>query len=260
MLIMPQVGNAESFHAQISAPERVEFTEAGMRNKAPAEFVAELATKAPTPPAGAPPDDPNDARGYQQFIGGISERKHIYVEGSHEHRAGIIWVRFRVARHGFLRAATAVGWLTAALLLAFALRAENVLGEAQTAAALLLLVPALIAGFLIAPGEHAMVRHLLRGPRILTALIGALALLATAALLTLPAAQPDPPVPRALLWVWGIGAGLAASISVLLTISLLRPPAGRREGSKPPAEAQAPFIGPPEKGDEEPEGNMKAER
>jgi hypothetical protein len=256
MLIMPQVGNAESFHAQISAPDRVEFTEAGMRNKEPAEFVKEMATKAPPLPAGPPPDDPNDTRGYQQFIGGIAKRKHIYIESSHAHRGGIIWVRFRVARHGFLRAAVAVGWLTALLLFAFALRGENVLGEAQTAAALLLLVPALIAGFLIGPGEHAMVRHLLRGPRILTALIGGLALVATAALLTLPAAEPSPAVPESLLAIWRIEAGAAALISVLLTISLLRPPAGRRDVGKPPADPQVPFVSSVSEAEAETEGNV----
>lgn len=82
------------------------------------------------------------------------------VELAHAHRTGIVWVRFRVVRHGFLRAALAVAWLMALLLALFAIRADNVLGEAQTAAAMLLLVPALIAGFLIAPGEHPMTRHL----------------------------------------------------------------------------------------------------
>jgi hypothetical protein len=239
-LIMPQVGNAESFHAQIDTPGRVEFTEAGMRNRRPADLVRPLASTAPALPE-PPADDPNDAKGYQQFVGGIDERKHVYVESAHAHRAGFIWVRFRVVRHGFLRAAVAVAWLTTLLLVLFADRGENVLGEAQTAAALLLLVPALIAGFLIAPGEHAMTRYLLRGPRFLTACSGLLALLAIAALLTLPAAEPSPAVPEALLWIWRGEAMIGVVLSVLLTISLRRPKAGTREEVSPPVEAQQPF-------------------
>jgi hypothetical protein len=242
-LIMPQVGNAESFHAQVGAPGRVEFTEAGMRNRRPAELVRSLADAAPSLPD-PPGDNPNDAKGYQQFLGGIDERKHVYVEAAHAHRAGFIWVRFRVVRHGFLRAARAVAWLTTALLALFAVRAENVLGEAQTAAALLLLVPALIAGFLIAPGEHAMTRHLLRGPRLLTAFTGLLALIAIAALLTLPDAKPNPPVPEALLCIWRGEALVGLLISIFLTISSWCPKAGSREAVSPPVDARQPFDEP----------------
>jgi hypothetical protein len=245
---MPEVGNAESFHAQISAPERVEFTEAGMRNRRPAELVKRLAETAPSLPEVAG-DAPNDSKGYQQFSAGIAERKHVYVEGSHAHRAGFIWVRFRVVRHGFLRASVAVAWLITLLLTLFALRGSNVVGEAQTAAALLLLVPALIAGFLIAPGEHLMTRHLLRGPRLLTACTGLLALVAIAALLTFPAVEPTPPAPQGLLWVWRGEALTAVLISVLLTLSSSYPKAGTREDITPPAEAQQPFNDPDPQGE-----------
>jgi hypothetical protein len=247
-LIMPEVGNAESFHAQVSAPERVEFTEAGMRNRRPAELVKRLTDTAPNLPE-VPGDAPNDRKGYQQFSAGITERKHIYVETSHAHRAGFIWVRFRVIRHGFLRAAVAVAWLTTLLLALFALRGSNVVGEAQTAAALLLLVPALIAGFLIAPGEHAMTRHLLRGPRFLTACSGFLALIAIAALLTFPAVEPSPPVPQGLLWLWRGEALGGFLISILLTLSSRYPKAGTREDVTPPAEAQQPFNDPDPQGE-----------
>jgi hypothetical protein len=249
-LSLPQVGNAESFHAQVGAPERVEFTEAGMRNRRPADLVRPLAADAPDLPD-SPGEALNDRRGYQQFSPGIDAQKHVYVEASHAHRAGFIWVRFRVARHGFLRAVAAVAALTTLLLALFALNGENVVGESQTAAALLLLVPALIAGFLIAPGEHAMTRHLLRGPRLLTAATGALALIAIAGLLALPESKPHPKVPGSLLCLWWIEVGLGLAITVLLTLANFLPRAGSREDVSAPAAAEQPFTEP------EPEGGAQ---
>lgn len=249
---LPHVGNAESFHVQIRAPERVEFTEAGMRNKPPWEIV-EAKSEATPALSKERRDDPNDAAGYQQFLGGVRRRKHLYVDRAHAHRAGIVWVRFRVVRHGFLRAAVSVGWLTTIILALYAVRADHVLGEAQTAAALLLLLPALIAGFLIAPGEHAMTRHLLRGPRFLTAAIGLLALAATAMMVTLPEAGSGR-VPAELPRLWAAEAVLAGIISSCLTVSLFVPRAGRRATSSPPTQPERPFIGPPRRGEEEPDG------
>lgn len=251
-LTMPHVGNAETFHVQIRAPGRVEFTEAGMRNGPPSDLVRSEFPSAPALPQ-PDSDDPDDASGYQQFLGGISKRKHLYVGRAHAHRTGIVWVRFRVVRHGFLRAAVSVAWLTSVVLAMFAMRAEYVTGDSQTAAALLLLLPALIAGFLIAPGEHAMTRYLLRGPRFLTAAIGALALVATGAMLTMQ----SKPAPSVLCDIWGVEAALAAAISVLLTISMFLPGPGKRDTSSPPTEHEQPFIGPPRREDqEELEGNV----
>jgi hypothetical protein len=242
LLFMPHVGNAKSFHVQISAPERVEFTEAGMRNRSPAELVKPEASLAPSVPE-PPSDDPTDAIGYQQLVGGIRQRKHLYVSPADEHRAGIIWVRCRVVRHGFLRAAVAVAWLVTVLLALFAIRADNIVGDSQTSAAVLLLVPALIAGFLIAPGEHDMTRHLLRGPRMLTAGIGLLALLATAALLALPEPSPEA-APDSLVCSWTVAAGIAFVLSLLLTVSLFLPRAGHRDKSSPPAEHDQTLVDP----------------
>ncbi|HEX2393343.1 MAG TPA: hypothetical protein VHI77_10550 [Solirubrobacterales bacterium] len=250
---LPHVGNAETFHVQVSAPERVEFTEAGMRNKPPGDVVEVKSEATPKLPE-QPPEDPNDAAGYQQFLGGVRKRKHLYIERAHLHRAGIVWVRFRVVRHGFLRAAVSVGWLTTIILALYAARADHVLGEAQTAAALLLLLPALIAGFLIAPGEHAMTRHLLRGPRFLTAAIGLLALIATAMMVTLPAGGPNPTVPVELPRIWWTEAAMAAAISALLTVSLFVPRPGKRGSSSPPTQPERPFIGPRREHEEEPDG------
>lgn len=251
-LSLPQVGNAESFHAQVGAPERVEFTEAGMRNRRPADLVRPLWSVAAPDLPESPEDALNDRRGYQQFSPGIDAQKHIYVEASHAHRAGFIWVRFRVARHGFLRAAAAVAALTTLLLVLFALNGKNVVGESQTAAALLLLVPALIAGFLIAPGEHAMTRHLLRGPRLLTAATAALALIAIAGLLAMPESDPHPDVPVTLLCLWWLEAGIGLVITILLTLANFLPRAGSREDISAPVAAEQPFAEP------EPEGGPQA--
>lgn len=257
-LFMPQIGNAESFHLQIEAPPRVEFTEAGTRSSRAADLVKQEAASAPTLTP-LPSEERRDEVGYQQFVAGIAKRKHLYVELSHAHRTGVAWVRFRVVRHGFLRAAMAVAWLTALLLGLFALRADNVLGEAQTASALLLLVPALIAGFLIGPGEHAMTRHLLRGPRGLTAAVGLLALIATAALLTLPEPQASA-APESLVTIWTLEAIAAALLAILLTIGSFLPRAASAESATPPVAHDEAFIGPQTEaeatGDADTDGNV----
>ena len=137
----------------------------------------------------------------------------------------------------------AVAWMTALLLGLFALRADNVLGEAQTASALLLLVPALIAGFLIGPGEHPMTRHLLRGPRVLTAAVGVLALVATAALLTLPKPHASS-APESLVTLWAIEAGATAVLAILLTIGIFLPRPASADSAVPPVAHDQAFIGP----------------
>jgi hypothetical protein len=242
-LFMPQVGNAKSFHIQVSTPERVEFTEAGMRNKPLAELVQTDASRAPVLAQPAT-EEPNDAVGYDQFVGGISQHKHLYISNASAHRAGIVWVRFRLVRRGFLRAALAVAWLVSILLGLYALRADNIVGDSQTAAALLLIVPALIAGFLIAPGEHDITRHLQRGPRVLTAGIGLVALLATAAMLTIPSSRHS--APDSLVCIWTVEAVIAAALSLLLTASLVLPRAGRRHKSPPLVEHHTLAQSPPQ--------------
>ena len=226
-----------------------------MNNGTPADLVRSEAANAPPVTASSPAEALDDSAGYQQRVAGVSERKHLYVELSHAHRSGIAWVRFRVARHGFLRAAPAVGWLVSALLAVFALRADSVVGESQTAAAVLLLVPALIAGFLIGPGEHPMTRHLLRGPRLLTAVIGGIALLATTAMLTLPEGVPRA-APDGLLWTWAVGSALAVALSVLLTIGACLPRPAKPDSITPPTEHHRPFGGPPPSDSDDSEGNV----
>jgi hypothetical protein len=225
-LALPQVGNAESFHLQIQAPERVEFTNAGVVHIPSTNVVKEYGPKAPPYRAllgsAEPWSESDEVK--KVAVEGVGKRKHIYIHGSHDHRSGLLYVCIRIVRHGFLRASVALAWLTTFLLALFAVRAKNILGEEQTAAALLLLVPVLIAGFLVAPGEHGMTRRLLRGPRFLTAVIGALALCAIALLLTIPKV-PDPGsqrnVPEILVVIW-IAEGVAAlSVSLALTVSLV---------------------------------------
>lgn len=254
-LFLPHIGNAESFHLQIEAPTRIEFIAAGLTNGRPADLVLQDANSVGSIPLLDPPKEAGDAKRPQPFVPGLSRRKHLYLELSHAHRTGFAWVSFRVVRHGFLHAALAVAWLMSAILALFAIRASNVLGEAQTAAALLLLVPALIAGFLIAPGEHPMTRHLLRGPRLLTAVAGVLALIATAAMLTLP--DPDSrSAPCTLVWIWAVEAGLSGVLALILTIGAVLPKAPDSDHAELPVEHQEPFIGPPTEEEAAKDGNV----
>lgn len=254
-LFLPHIGNAESFHLQIEAPPRIEFTAAGLTNGRPADLVLQDASSVGSMPLPDPPEGSGETKSPQPFVPGISRRKHLYLELSHAHRTGFAWVSFRVVRHGFLRAALTVAWLMTALLALFATRADNILGEAQTAAALLLLVPALIAGFLIAPGEHPMTRHLLRGPRLLTATTGFLALFATASMLTMPDPHSQS-APCALVWIWAVESVLSGVLAVLLTIGAFLPKAPDSIHAEPPTEHQEPFIGPPTEEQAEEAGNV----
>jgi len=255
-VVIPRAGNAQSFHVQISAPERVEFTEAGMHTDRPADLVKPEASRAPALPDLAD-EDPNDSVGYQQFVGGVRQRKHLYVSPAVTHRAGHVWVRLRVVRHGFLRAALAIAWLVTLLLILFASHANDVVGDSQTSAALLLIVPALIAGFLIAPGEHDMTRHLLRGPRLITASVGLMALMATAAMLILPdSSRNEHTATAALIWTWRGEAAIAAFLGILLTVSYLLPKGGRRATSSPPAGGQQGLIPPHPQAPDGAEGNV----
>jgi hypothetical protein len=86
-LMTPHVGGAESYHVQISVPSGVELTEAGMYN-APARTL--LGARPASDEAVAARRSPGSDR-YEPFEPGIASRAHLYVQRSHEHRAGMVW-------------------------------------------------------------------------------------------------------------------------------------------------------------------------
>ena len=86
----------------------------------------------------------------------------------------------------------------------------------------MLIVPALIAGFLVVPGEHEMTRHLLRGPRLLTGLAGFIALAAVTSMVVVPEKGSAETV-DALATIWRTEGILAGVLAAVLVVSWLAP-------------------------------------
>jgi hypothetical protein len=242
----PHVGAALSYHVQISAPADVEIIEAGLRNAAPYSLVERLAAEAPATERAVDPR-------FEPIVRGPTNAVHLYVPRAHEHRAGIVWVRLRASRSGFLTVAPCLALMVAVLLGGFAIRANQIIGSTETGAAILLLGPALIAGFLVRPGEHAMVRHLLRGARAFTAVLAVLPFLAAAILVTFPGESRGPVLfrifaddaaaaPDALRIGWAVVAGVAAVLMVGLLLSRTLPRSTPRRQRRP--SHAAPFHDP----------------
>lgn len=232
VLDTPQIGGSESHHIQVSVPAGVELTEAGCRNSPPRLMLPSGSDK-PDPPK--PDGDPS-----QPFTSAISPRAHLYIPRAHEHRAGLLQVGLRAARHGLLWAALVTGVLVTLLLTLYTLKADEIVGQSETGAAVLLLVPAVLAGFLVRPGEHAMARTLLRGPRLITTGLGVLPLIAAATLvststtrgdelLTRVFGNPESQAPSSLTDLWAILAALAFVLTVCLGASVVLPRRGIRD-------------------------------
>ena len=245
ILDTPLVGGAESHHIQIALPAGVELTEAGCLNGPPRVMLPDA------PSLSDPRRDP-----YQPFSATISARAHLYVPRAHEQRAGLLQVGLRSAREGLLPAAAMTGALVTLLLGVYSVRADQIVGQSETGAAILLLVPAILAGFLVRPGEHAMARELLRGPRVMTTVLGLLPLIAAGTLVTDPAQEggflsklfhsSPAAAPELLTWVWGGLAILALILTACLVASLVLP----RPGKRPTATAKlSPAPAAPEDGE-----------
>lgn len=244
ILDTPQIGGSESHHIQIAVPAGVELTEAGCLN-GPPRVMLPNETEVPDPR-----DDP-----FQPFSSSISPRAHLYIPRSHETRAGLLQVGLRTARHGLLPAAILTGALLTILLTLYSLRADQIVGQSETGAALLLLVPAVLAGMLVRPGEHAMARVLLRGPRLMTTILGVLPLVAAAGLVSAPSEGKRgfldallgvgaSDAPDVLRWVWGLLAFFSLVLTGCLWASYKLPRSGKRDshgGGLEPAP-----TGPPE--------------
>lgn len=191
-LAMPAVNLAASFHLEVPAPPDMEVQFARLVFKPRKNAVTEDDI----------PEPPSDV-----LEGPLVQRVHLYkadVDPSHVADAVIL---LRARRPGFLRAAVLTGWLVFVLLAVGAYYLDDVAASdnSQTAAALLLLGPTLLAGSLIRPGEHRMAASVLVGVRALLAVEIAATVLAVGLLAGAAAYY------RSELWrVATVVAGLAA--------------------------------------------------
>lgn len=214
-LAMPAVNLAASFHVEIPAPPDMEFDSARLafkRNEPVVGPAPEPGNEGAEPAAEGDEDPPEDA-----YDDPLVQRVHLYKAGVDGRFVADALLYLRARRPGFLRAAVLTGWLTFALLAGGFFYLDDITGpdNSQTAAALLLLGPTLLAGSLIRPGEHRMVASVLVGVRVLlatgmAATVFAVGLLAGAAACI-----------RGELW---LGATLVAGIVALgLTVSYTLP-------------------------------------
>ena len=173
----PHMGAAESQHMQVAVPQDVELVRAGMATRPPASALAEFVPPGPGGAWWTAPPDPDKDR-LQPSTNERTQRSHLYIDQSPPHRIGGLWVEVRSARPGFVTLAPLTALLVAVMLGVYAWQADTIVGHSEAGAAVLLLLPALLATFLARPGEHAMARHLLRWPRRVMAVVAVLPLTA----------------------------------------------------------------------------------
>jgi hypothetical protein len=148
---------------------------------------------------------------------------HLYASAARLEQPAPIRLSFRAQRRGFLNLSLATALFTALGLwfaqahAEFADNAQNT----QTAAAVLLDLPALLALFAVRPAEHALVSRLLFGVRALVFVSGLVAVLAAAALAGVrPSAWED--VSEAWIWYAALASG-AGLMVVVAWAAALRP-------------------------------------
>lgn len=96
-------------------------------------------------------------------------RAHLYVSGVEPGSVADVVVDLHARRSGLLRAAVFVSGLSSLLLLGadFHLARLASPGQAEAAATILLLVPTLLAAYVVRPGEHHLATSMLVGVRLL---------------------------------------------------------------------------------------------
>lgn len=233
-LAMPAVGLAASFHVEAPAPPEMEVEFASLTFKH-YEGGTDVASG---PPESAGQSEPEREGGGDDGLpsdvldGPRVQRVHLYRSGVDGLFVADALIHLRARRAGFLRAAFFTGWLTFLLLLFGFVYLDDISASqnSQTASALLLLGPTLLAGSLIRPGEHRLVASVLAGVR------GLLATGIAATVLAVGLLAGAAPCLRSELW---IGAACIAGFAALgLTFSYLLPRPTPVEQLHPPAETR----------------------
>ena len=209
-----------SNHYRVAAPDGLQVS------------AATLAVGNLESPSVSSPPRPGAGPSLQQQIGKFDEWKerdretgamggvHLYDRELPEHTVALVRVNLRPTASGTLRAI----WLTSAVSLGLLVLAGEHLkalhggGQAATAAqsasALLLLIPTLLSVYVARPGEHTFTSELLFGTRILGLVAGGTTLLAACYLVL-----TDPS--RDLGGNWALLLAIAGTVFGLLTVSSL---------------------------------------
>lgn len=202
---VPAVGEAESFHFELCAPEELDVARSELLIRDPA--------------------------GARREVSGVSAGPiaHLYASGDQPDFDGVAAVWLKITRSGLPRSGWILASFTLIVLLIFLLMGLAT-RQSDSSSAILLTLPALVATLIIRPGEHGLVTDLLFGVRMTIATIGFIAY--TAALL-LAVGVPHPALK--VLWFFLLAGAVACWVS--LSRTLLPLPArdmGSSKSAEPP--------------------------
>lgn len=161
-----EIGAGASYHVEIAVPGELEINSVSLVGKRYKRF-RELRNK--------------PERDYLIQQVGKANEGNIYIpDPLPGRRVGLAWVELRAKRSGFLAGALAASALTTLLLWLGVIASSDVIddGKFEPATAALLLAPALVAAFIVRPGQHAITVKMLRWARIILVLNAALPALA----------------------------------------------------------------------------------
>ena len=190
--VAPGTGRCRSYHAELSAPEDAELLSL---------YVDDGAYRWDYEPASG-----SEPRG----------RHHVQVSDGNVQEAGQVIAHLRARRPGLLRSALLTCGLAFALLLGGRLSLARISGEVEATAAILLLVPGVLAAYILRPGEHALVTSLLSGVRAIVLAVASSAVAAAALLVARVNAE-------ALEFVWTSLTAFVGILSCVVVLSNLRP-------------------------------------
>ena len=143
-----------------------------------------------------------------------SRTAHLYVEDAERGTYGTAGLELYAQAGGFSWSALAAAALATMILAAGALWADSFAASAEPASAMLLGVPAILAGYLIRPGEHGLVQRAVWGLRAalgVTVIVSVLAILALVAGLGADGRQ---------IW-FGVSAAITALATGAVAIALV---------------------------------------
>lgn len=228
---LTEIGAGFSYHVEIAIPDELQVNAVTLTGKEYRRFTDLISS--------------SDRDYFIQQIGSANEGK-IYIPRPYPgRRVGLVWVKLRARRTGFLVGAVITSVFITALLILATWKAPSVLSDktADPAAAAFLIAPALVGFFLARPGEHAITGKMLRWARLALAMNAGISTLAVFFLITAPKTEPagNESVLTLVVWTveklpaalsgpgghlrlqWGILAFFSLILSLLFVVSLIIP-------------------------------------
>jgi hypothetical protein len=191
---------ASTYHFEIQAPEGLEIYDAGL---------VRVGLR-PLHAAGRPEYDRRLDR-----ASGFASRLHLYKPCAEEEAKALAWVRLRVRRQEFVGGAmVASGLASIVLWVAFAF-ADDASKSPAGVPTLLLLLPSLIAAYVVRPGPHRLTVRMLRVARWLVGAAAALPFVAAGFLALTDRDRQGHIINPQFKW-WWLGLAISATLIALV--------------------------------------------